>query len=59
MAAKGQLQKIWSHKTSDIIQTSLLHSTQFGDVQVIFQGFTEIQNGRHGIDFNFFDIAKT
>ena len=25
-----------------------LHSPQYGDVQVIFKVFTEIQNGRHG-----------
>ena len=24
------------------------HSPLYGDVQVIFSGFTEIQNGRHG-----------
>ena len=33
---------------SEIIQILLSHSPRYGDVQVIFQGSTEIQNGRHG-----------
>ena len=33
---------------SEIIQILQSHSPPYGDVQVTFQGFTEIQNGRHG-----------
>ena len=40
-------QKLQNWK-SEIIQISLSHSSRYGDVQVIFEGFTEIQNGRHG-----------
>ena len=34
--------------TSEIIQILQLHSPQYGDLQVIFQGFAEIQNDGQG-----------
>ena len=42
MDARGQLQ------LSEIIQILLSHSPRYGDVQLIFQAFTEIQNVCHG-----------
>ena len=43
---------LWVQKlqnsTSEIIQILQSYSPQYGDVQVIFKGFAEIQNGRHG-----------
>ena len=35
------------------------HSPPYGDVQVSFQGFTEIQNGPSRTNFNFLVGAKT
>ena len=32
---------------SEIIQILKSHSPRYGDVHVIFEGFTEIQNGHH------------
>ena len=44
---------------SEIIQILQSHSPQNGDVQVIlFQGFAEVQNGRHGSISFFFEVAK-
>ena len=50
MATRGQLQKnLWAQKLkSEIIQILLSHSPPYGDVQVTFSRFTEIQNGCHG-----------
>ena len=52
MAATEQIQFFCGRKNSnlksEIIQILLSHTPLYGDVQVIFQGFTEIQNGRHG-----------
>ena len=33
---------------SEIIQILLSHPPPYGNVQVTFKGFTEIQNGHHG-----------
>ena len=53
MATRGQLQiflcaQKLQNLDSEIIQILLSHSSRCGDVQVIFYGFTEIQNGGHG-----------
>ena len=51
MAVRGQLQIfLWAQKLqkSEISQILLSPSPRYGDVQVICQGFTEIQNSGHG-----------
>ena len=43
---------LWAQKIKNLksenIQILQSHSLQYGVVLVFFQGFTEIQNGRHG-----------
>ena len=46
MATKGQLH-INCLLMSEIIRILQSHSPRYGDVQVIFRGFAEIQNGLH------------
>ena len=50
MAATDQLQFFCGRKNSnwEFILILQSHSPPYGDVQVIFLGFNEIQNGRHG-----------
>ena len=63
MAARSQLQIfLWAQKlynlVSEIIQILQSHSPQYGDVQVIFEGFAEIQNGRHGSNSIFLRLQE-